>query len=157
MKPTKQIELATTFEQRLFNRPRKNMTLPDIVIITLTIFAESAGEPIAGKMAIGQVITTRAEQRNLTPAQVCLEPEQFSCWNRGYEAVCADYRSGKFVKNPVDAEAFDVCLQVARRVVAGELRGSKWNHFYNPKKCTPSWAPFLQDTVQIGNHVFGRL
>lgn len=58
--------------------------LTDSEIMALTIWAESRGEPLAGKIAVGTVILNRVEHRawdGKTVKEVCLWPRQFSCFN----------------------------------------------------------------------------
>ena len=54
---------------------------PDTV--TQTIAYESSGESFEAQAWVANVIRTRAEERKLTPSQVCLQRRQFSCWNKG--------------------------------------------------------------------------
>jgi spore germination cell wall hydrolase CwlJ-like protein len=133
------------------------MMLPEVVIIAATVYCEAAGEIQAGKMGVGGAIARRAVERGLTPVEVCLEPEQFSCWNRGFKAVAADYAAGVFLKDAPSRDAWDACMLVARMVLAGELNDCVWNMFYNPDKCSPSWRTKLMNRARIGNHIFGTL
>ena len=50
-------------------------------IVAMTILGEARGEGYAGMYAVACVIKQRSINRKLTPAQVCLERWQFSCWN----------------------------------------------------------------------------
>jgi hypothetical protein len=51
-------------------------------IVVATIIMEAGGEYYVGALeAIYEVIMTRAAKRKMTPAQVCLQRKQFSCWN----------------------------------------------------------------------------
>ena len=53
-------------------------------IIATTLILEAGGEYSAGSMqAVHEVIINRSAKRNLSAAQVCLQPYQFSCWNSG--------------------------------------------------------------------------
>jgi spore germination cell wall hydrolase CwlJ-like protein len=150
-------ELATEEQKRLFDRPKGNNMLAEVVIVALTIQMEAAGEIQAGKLGVGGVIARRAIERGMTPGEVCLERKQFSGWNRGYGKVAADYAAGKLVKDAPSRDVWDACLLVARIVVAGELNDCKYNHYYNPDKCSPSWGPKLTNRTRIGNHIFGTL
>ena len=51
-------------------------------IIAATIIMEAGGEYHVGALeGVYEVIMNRAKKRNKTPAQVCLQRKQFSCWN----------------------------------------------------------------------------
>ena len=56
---------------------------PSERVVALTLLGEARGEHTTGIYAVGCVIQKRAANRNLTPAQVCQEPWQFSIWNAG--------------------------------------------------------------------------
>lgn len=59
-------------------------SLPEEKIMALTLWAESRGEPLAGKIAVGTVIMNRVDHRawdGKTIKEVCLWPKQFSCFN----------------------------------------------------------------------------
>ena len=129
----------------------------EILIIATTLFLEAAGEPFAGKIAVAGVIQTRAEERGMTFAEVCLQPKQFSSWNRGVPAVMADYHAGKFIKDAPSREALETCFEIARMLKAGEVPRVKWNHYWSCKIKTPTWAKDCVETARIGNHIFAEI
>ena len=51
-------------------------------IVAQTILAEARGEGRGGMYAVAACIKVRAQKRNLSFKQVCLQPYQFSCWNK---------------------------------------------------------------------------
>lgn len=115
------------------------------ILLALTIFYEARGEPFEGKAAVAQVVMNRVKDKRWpdTIEDVILQPKQFSCWN-----------SRKPVEPRWFSQVFAACLETARMATAGKLPEAKWNHYYNPDLCTPSWAA---DGVKIGNHVFMEL
>ena len=52
-------------------------------IVALTLLGEARGEGSNGIYAVACVIQKRARERYKTPAEVCLQPYQFSIWNAG--------------------------------------------------------------------------
>jgi hypothetical protein len=50
--------------------------------VAITILAEARGEGKSGMYAVACVISQRAKERKKSAAQVCLQPWQFSCWNK---------------------------------------------------------------------------
>ena len=53
--------------------------------VAITILGEARGEGEAGMYAVGCVIEKRSAERKLTLGQVCRQPWQFECWNKGNE------------------------------------------------------------------------
>ena len=51
-------------------------------IVAQTILAEARGDGRAGMYAVAACIKVRSQKRNLSFKQVCLQPYQFSCWNK---------------------------------------------------------------------------
>ena len=60
----------------------KGETLTQQEIVAITILAEARGEGKSGMYAVACVISQRAKERKKSAAQVCLQPFQFSCWNK---------------------------------------------------------------------------
>ena len=52
------------------------------IIVAMTILAEARGEGNAGMYAVAGCIKVRAQERKLAYHDVCLQPWQFSCWNK---------------------------------------------------------------------------
>ncbi len=51
-------------------------------VIAMTILGEARGEGERGMYAVATIISQRMKNRALTGKKVCLEPWQFSCWNK---------------------------------------------------------------------------
>ena len=60
-------------------------TLDEDDILTRTVYGEARGESADGQAAVAWVILNRASKRRsymgTTIKEVCLKPQQFSCWN----------------------------------------------------------------------------
>ena len=67
-------------------------------IVALTILGEARGEGKAGMYAVACVIQQRSKNRKITPAQVCLQKRQFSCWNDGKESHSLKTPQGIYAK-----------------------------------------------------------
>lgn len=125
-------------------------------IISFTLYAEARGEPFDGKMAVASVIKTRANRAKISPAEVCQQNKQFTCWNDRTE-VPESYLTGKGIQ-PADLTARGECFVITWVLLA--INNHKWDyltHFYNPDKATPSWANELRGKRTIGRHVFGYI
>ena len=124
------------------------------LIIAATIYSEAAGEGPAGRVAVAGTIVTRAQDRRLTPAQVCRQRKQFSCWNGVDDKRMATRLKGWAAKSPV---VWRHCIELATAIEAGRVKANGYSHYYNPSKASPSWGPKLKDRRRIGNHIFGKL
>ena len=120
-----------------------------VMILAMTIYLEAGNQPMAGKIAVAQVVMARVADPRWpdTVEAVCLQPKQFSCWNG---------RDPATVEIPDDA-AFYACETIAERALAGRLSAGDFNHYYNPALCSPPWADQLTGVLRIGDHLFGRM
>jgi len=124
-------------------------------IITRTIYAETMGEPLSGKMAVASVIYNRGggnPQRMVKAIQI---PKHFSCWNSASEK---DWNNMKQGKGKDWNESQNIAKMIMQRSFSPTTRT---NHYYNPEKANPSWAYLdpktrqkLRPFVKIGNHHF---
>ena len=122
--------------------------------VALTLLGEARGEKQAGLYAVGCVIQKRSLERKLTPAQVCLQPKQFSCWNdRKYmdtmrRLLEANTEQAKYAK------------LLARSICKGDRLVQSFtgeaNH-YHATYVTPYWSKKFKPTKRIGNHIFYKL
>ena len=149
---------------------------PSERVVTLTLLGEARGEGLTGVYAVGCVIQKRTVNRNLTPAQACQEPWQFSVWNAGKGKVKKERelwhlyeRAPKEVLAYARQLARDIC---ANRKLSQDYTGNA-DHYYSHKimKQPPYWAfkiekdkngkviakePIKPSRV-IGNHTFYKL
>jgi spore germination cell wall hydrolase CwlJ-like protein len=136
--------------------PKEQILKRRTEIVAKTIYTEAAGESYDGKRAIATVIQNRSKHarwKSKTLSEICREKFQFSGWNKGEPTIK--------INNPGDQKAWDDSVAIAKSLVYGgfkpvaEIKDS--NHYYNPKKATPSWGNKLQNVVFFGNHKFGKL
>jgi len=119
-------------------------------IVAMTLLGEARGEGYAGMYAVACVIKQRATNRNLTPAQVCLQRKQFSCWN---------------IKDPNRAKLPKLLETDAgywAKVLAVNLSQLKSDHVkgadhYCARRSNPYWAKGKKPVCIIGNHKFYKL
>jgi len=118
-------------------------------IVAITILAEARGEDTKGMYAVAAVIAQRANERKLTPSQVCLQRLQFSCWNG---------KSVKDLEHLLKVPQAKYALLLARNVslLSREYVGFA-NHYHNNKIKTPYWAKGKRPVKIIGNHLFYKL
>lgn len=133
-------------------------TPEDIEIMARTIWGEARGESYEGKVAIGWVIRNRASKSpkynwSSKISQVCLQKFQFSCWNKN------DSNLVKIKSVTTSDPTFKECLEIAKKVVAGELAdiSNGADHYYANYIRRPYWAIGETPVAKIGVHLFFRL
>ena len=146
---------------------------PSERVVTLTLLGEARGEGQTGIYAVGCIIQKRTVNRNLTPAQVCHEPWQFSIWNAGKGKIKKESELWDLYKSP----SMPYARFLARKICAGSKLSQDYtgnaDHYYSHKikKQPPYWAfkiekdkngkviskePIKPSKV-IGNHTFYKL
>ena len=126
----------------------------DEEIVALTLMGEARGEGWRGLYAVACVIQKRAEERKLTPAQVCLQPKQFSCWkNKISIATCKNLLK-------TNKEKAKYAKLLARSICKGwklvQAFTGEANH-YHANYVKPYWIKGKKPTKIIGNHIFYKL
>jgi len=125
------------------------MNFSDLDIIARTIYGEARGEPYEGMVAVAHVIFNRVKKsgHTQTPAQVCLKPWQFSCWNprdKNHEIV-------------QDVKLDDISFRLAMREALEAFDGADMTNgatHYCHIKLYPDWAQGHEPVKVIGNHKF---
>lgn len=143
------------------------MTLTEHQYVALTLWGETRGEPLIGKIAVACVIRNRLSPRWPTYRAVCLAPWQFSCWrpeggaaNHAALMALADRVATGDEGPPVYRE----CLWIAEGLIDGRLRDitKGATHYYaphamRPRGKVPKWAVNQIPVAEVGSHVFYRL
>lgn len=115
----------------------------------MTLWAESRGEPFAGKVAVANVIRNRMKAQNKTAAEIVLHPYAFSCWmtvdvNRIPAATIDDTDAA--VKECTDAWI----ASMNQNLVANATLYANMDALPNK----PSWLDKANEVVKIGHHTF---
>jgi spore germination cell wall hydrolase CwlJ-like protein len=110
------------------------------------IYFESKGEPLAGQLAVGQVIANRAESGRFpsTYCGVLMQRGQFS------------FVHGHSLPHVAHSKrAWQTAVAIAK-IVDGDLKDSAAANalFFHAKRVSPNWH--LKRVASIGNHVFYR-
>jgi len=146
---------------------------PSERVVTLTLLGEARGEGDAGIYAIGCVILKRSSNRDLTPAQVCQEPWQFSIWNAGKGKIKKESELWHLYESPRKGYARQLAIQICANWKLSQAYTGNADHYYSHKikKQPPYWAfkiekdkngkviskkPIKPSKV-IGNHTFYKL
>jgi spore germination cell wall hydrolase CwlJ-like protein len=111
------------------------------------VYFESKSEPLAGQLAVGQVIANRADSRGRFPSSYCGVLTQ-----RGQFSFVRGGRWPSVNKNSVQ---WKNAVAVAR-IVDGDLQDSNVGKalFFHARRVSPGWR--LTRVASVGNHVFYR-
>ena len=135
----------------------RNLSEQDLVVAS-TILAEARGEGRGGMYAVAAVISQRALKRKISPAKVCLERRQFSCWN--------NIPRKNFYTYLFSEKEADYAINLAHFVNLGykqkknhiDRKKYKYaDHYFNPNRANPSWKNKAIVKYNIGKHTFMRL
>ena len=134
-----------------------------ITCLAVAIYFEARSEPIAGQLAVAQVVLNRVvdERYPDTVCEVITEGPtypsghpvrdkcQFSFWCDGKPEDVHDY------------EAWQTALRIATVVTETSsslpIDISEGAMFYHTTNVSPAWRHTMQMTAQIGQHIFYRL
>lgn len=113
--------------------------------LAMNIYHEARGEPIQGQIAVANVTMNRVAHDYFpdTVCEVVWQPHQFS-WT-------SDGRSDA----TNDQEAYDIALNIAEWVLAGEEEdNTEGALFYHTHAVNPSWNRQMELAMVIGVHRF---
>ncbi len=120
--------------------------------LALNIYHEGRGEPLEGKIAIGQVVMNRVGDPDF-PAGVCDFVKQGGEWPR--EGCQFSWWCDGLSDWPDEVGAWEDSKGLARKILAGGLadptQGALW---YHADHVTPDWQMEIVRQGQIGRHVF---
>jgi len=119
----------------------------ELECLAVGVYFESKSEPLAGQLAVGQVIANRSHSGGRFPSSYCgvlFQRGQFS-FVRGHSWPTVN-RSGRQWQNAV----------AIAKIVDQDLQESAANNalFFHAKRVSPGWG--LKRVASIGNHVFYR-
>jgi spore germination cell wall hydrolase CwlJ-like protein len=111
------------------------------------VYFESKSEPLAGQLAVGQVIANRANSRGRFPSSYCgvlTQRGQFSF-----------VRGGRWPAVNKNSLQWKNAVAVAR-IVEADLHASNVGKalFFHARRVSPGWR--LTRVASVGNHVFYR-
>lgn len=118
----------------------------DMECLAVGIYYESKGEPLAGQLAVGDVIANRARSGRF-PSSYCgvlFQRGQFSF-----------IRGKSLPKVPRASRQWTTAVAIAK-IVDADLQDSAASEalFFHAKRVSPGWK--LKRVASIGNHVFYR-
>lgn len=125
----------------------------DIDILARTLFGEARSEGRAGMQAVANVVINRLKRPSRfrsTIRDICLQPKQFSAWNRN------DPNRPLMLAATLSDPRFRLAYEIAQLAVTGKLpditHGA--DHYYATYISAPSWARGKTPVKVIGAHKF---
>jgi hypothetical protein len=136
-------DLATLVAQMRSSDPGSR----ELECLAVGIYFESKSEPLAGQLAVGEVIANRANSNGRFPSSYCgvlFQRKQFSfIRGRALPAV------------PRSSRQWTTAVAIAK-IVDQDLKDSAADKalFFHAKRVSPGWK--LKRIASIGNHIFYR-
>jgi spore germination cell wall hydrolase CwlJ-like protein len=129
--------------------------------LATAIYFEARGEPIAGQVAVANVIVNRTNDRRY-PNTICEVVQQGPTYrwapslpvrNRCQFSFYCDGKKEVITDN----QAFDKAIDIAKRTLNGEMLDiTEGATHYHALYVLPDWAATKTHTVTINNHIFYR-
>ena len=118
----------------------------DLACLAGAIYFESKGEPLAGQLAVANVIMNRAESGRF-PSSVCGVVTQ-----RGQFSFV---RGGKIPAIDTSRKAYRTAMAVAQLAMSGDWKNPAPDAlFFHAKRVSPGWGK--AQVATIGHHIFYR-
>ena len=133
----------------------------EIYCLAQNIYFESGNQPLAGKIAVTQVVLNRVNHPNYpsTACGVIYQAKMRTNW-KGVEVPVRNqcqfswFCDGKS-DDPVDSPTWLTSLNIARNVVQGAYGDiTEGATHYHATSVHPYWADSLNETVIINDHIF---
>ena len=133
----------------------------DIYCMAQNIYFESGNQPLAGKIAVAQVVQNRMAHPNY-PSTAC-DVIYDAKWRTNWKGLSVPvlnmcqfswFCDGKS-DDPVDSPTWLSSLNIARNVVQGGYGDiTEGATHYHANTVHPYWADSLNETVIINDHIF---
>jgi len=134
--------------------------LPDRIVLALTVWGESRGEPVQGQIAVACVVRNRLKRAiDTTPRwrDICLAHEQFSCFNDDDPNAGPIARAAVNLMTSAPTPELAQALWIADGVIAGaamDVTNGAENYLTTALLNTkpPSWAKGKTVLAVNGQH-----
>ena len=133
-------------------------------ILATTLVGEAGGDGEAGMKAVANVLNNRAKDKDKSPAEIALEPKQFSMWNshtidgNDVKNVYKMYVTDVYGKN---SNIWNKAVKLAKNIKSLSDNTDGARYYYNPDDANPEWGNELNDkwrtTLKVGGHIFGNV
>lgn len=136
----------------------------DVLMMAATVWGEAEGEEYPGKVGVAYVIDNRVKDPRWpnTATEVCLDPNQFSCWNTGSPRIAGMKNPHAHTTEAIWNDCFKAAIDAMYSFLPDPTKGA--NHYLNPvvtRKLRggtmPSWYTPERIVARLGDHEFLRL
>lgn len=128
-----------------------------LACIALAVYFEARGEPIAGQLAVAQVITNRVKHDRYpnTPCEVIKQGPTYHGTAHPLKHRCqfSFYCDGR-PERVTDMSAWRTAERVARTSVQTLIDVTEGAIYYHSVEVSPRWKYTMNVTVRIGRHIF---
>lgn len=127
--------------------------LSDQTILAKTAWGENRGGGIEGIQSVLNVILNRAKKPcwwGKTPRGVCLQKDQFDCWNED------DVNFEKLLNVGITDGAYFTALELANKALSGELADLTNGSCYYFAKTIAKWPAWAQGKTPVAD-IAGQL
>jgi spore germination cell wall hydrolase CwlJ-like protein len=131
-------------------------TNSDIMCLAQNIYFEARGESYEGQVMVALTTMNRVKSANQRWSNsICDVVYQENDAGISQFSWVMD-KTFMDLSNVEDRQSFDQALQIATKVVNGEVKDISGgaNHYYNPNKASPKWASNMVLIGDYGNHKF---
>jgi len=121
----------------------------DIDILARTIYGEAKANSTMDAKAIACVVMNRCAYPNWpnTPAKVCKQPYQFSCWNNGDPNLDR-------IMSPND-DWWPECQKIATAAVSGKIDDATMRStHYHTREVKPLWSKGKKPVYETDGHLY---
>ncbi len=128
--------------------------LPENKLLAVTLLGEARGEPVEGRIAIGNIIKNRVFHRKWdgdTYHEVILMPKQFSCFDDNNINYMLDVVEAPSNVGIEWQEALWIAFGILNDRLQDNTKGALNYHAFS---VSPSWAKKMVSVIRIGNHIF---
>jgi len=133
----------------------------EIYCMAQNIYFEAGNQPLAGKIAVAQVVQNRMKHVNypISACDVIYQTKWRTNWKGLSVPVINKCQFSWFCDGksdyPVDSPTWMKSLHIARDVVQGKYGDiTEGATHYHADRVTPYWADSLNETVIINEHIF---
>lgn len=143
------------------------MISTDVNYLFCTLFGEARGEPIESIVGVANVIRNRAYSGQKTYKEICLSPNQFSCWNELdsnlplVTKLLSDANSQVVFIDPFVRQCYIIAKAIYQGDIRDNVKGAK--HYVTVARYQIAmarrgrydvWINKMKPVCTLGNHIF---
>ena len=127
-----------------------------LICLALNMYHEARGEPLAGRIAVTQVVLNRTKSQQF-PNTVCEVVKQARYYNNTlilHKCQFSWYCDGKSDK-PTDQIEWEKALNLSTSIILNNIPDiTEGALYYHATSVSPYWAEHYTPVVTINNHIF---